>query len=134
MAFSGAPVAQPDHAARAVRAALGMQAAMKRFNAERGGCYPMDMRIGVNSGLAIVGDIGARERRDYTVIGDTVNTASRLESSVCEPGQVVIGPRSRELVGNAFRLEALEPRTLKGKQVPLQPYRVIQPDAGAGSS
>jgi adenylate cyclase len=81
MAFWGAPEDQPDHAARACRAALAMAAALAADNRSRAaaGEAPVRLRIGIHSGPAIVGNIGAPGRINYTVIGDTVNVAQRLE-------------------------------------------------------
>jgi len=81
MAFWGAPEDQPDHAARACRAALAIAAALAADNRDRAvaGQAPVRLRIGIHSGPAIVGNIGAPGRVNYTVIGDTVNVAQRLE-------------------------------------------------------
>ena len=81
MAFWGAPLDQPDQAARACRAALRQQAALKELNRQFAGLDlpPLSMRIGLHTGDAIVGNLGSAKRFDYTVIGDTVNLASRLE-------------------------------------------------------
>ena len=125
MAVFGAPLTQDDHAQRAIRAALNMQAALVELNSS--GLYdlPIGMRIGLNSGLVVAGDIGAPDRKDYSVIGDTVNVASRLESSVAESGQVVVGPRTQALAKDTFRFEALPEIRLKGKERTIQPYRVL---------
>ncbi len=82
MAYFGAPVAQPDHAARAVRCALGMQRALDTLNDAdaRSGNDRLRMGIGVHTGTAVAGDIGTESRREFTVIGDAVNVASRLEA------------------------------------------------------
>jgi len=81
MVYFGAPVAQPDQAGRAVRCALGMQQALATLNRQGGALAspPLRMGIGVHTGLAVVGDIGAESRREFTVIGDAVNVAARLE-------------------------------------------------------
>ena len=86
MAFFGAPFDQPDHAERAVAAAWEMSEALDAINSELPEDRRVSMRIGVNTGPAIVGDIGSQKRRDYTVVGDTVNVASRLESTIASAG------------------------------------------------
>ena len=124
MAFFGAPLPMADHAERAVEAALQMQEALARLNDAREGVRPIQMRIGVNSGSVVVGDIGSPARKDYTVIGDVVNIASRLESSVARPGQVVIGESTWEAVRHAYTAEALDEVLLKGKRKSVRPYLV----------
>lgn len=126
MVFFGAPFDQHDHAERAVRTALSMQALLARFNSERPGEPPIEMRIGVNTGRAVVGDVGALQRRDYTAIGDAVNVASRLESKVALPGWIVVGPQTHARLGDACEREALPPVRLKGKSVEIVPYRVLR--------
>lgn len=125
MAIFGAPVSQEDHALRAVRAATRMQQELDRYNLEVFGDHKIRMRIGVNSGPAVAGEIGSSKRRDYTVIGDTVNVASRLESSVAKPHQVVIGERTYESVKDVITCEPLEPCSVKGKARPIQSYLVV---------
>jgi class 3 adenylate cyclase len=137
MAFFGAPLAMPDHAERAVEAALRMQEALAALNEAREGVRPIQMRIGVNSGSVVVGDIGSPQRKDYTVIGDVVNIASRLESSVAKPGQVVIGEATWQAARNAFVCEPLEEVLLKGKRQSVRPYLVrgrIQAEDEAGET
>jgi adenylate cyclase len=124
MAFFGAPLAMPDHAERAIEAALRMQEALAALNAAREGFRPIQMRIGVNSGNVVVGDIGSPQRKDYTVIGDVVNIASRLESSVAKPGQVIIGETTWSAAKHAFRCDPLEEVRLKGRQKTVRPYWV----------
>ncbi|MCH7866845.1 MAG: FHA domain-containing protein [Myxococcales bacterium] len=125
MAFFGAPLAQPDHAERAVRAALRMQALLADVNANTNKGRFISMRIGINSGPVVVGDIGSPQRKDYTVIGDVVNIASRLESSVAQPGQVVIGPRTYRQVAPLFHCEELEAVRLKGRIRTVKPHLVL---------
>ncbi len=124
MAFFGAPLAMPDHAERAIEAALRMQEALTTLNAARQGVRPMQMRIGVNSGNVVVGDIGSPQRKDYTVIGDVVNIASRLESSVAQPGQIIIGEATWAAAKHAFRCDPLDEVRLKGRQKSVRPYWV----------
>jgi adenylate cyclase len=126
MAFFGAPLPMEDHAERAVRAALQMQIALAELNASSPNMRDLRMRVGINSGLVVVGDIGSPQRKDYTVIGDVVNTASRLESSVAEPGQVVIGRPTFECVGQNFEIRPLEEVRVRGKQQTVHPYLVVR--------
>ena len=126
MAFFGAPLAMPDHAERAIEAALRMQAALAEVNASREGVRPIQMRIGVNSGNVVIGDIGSPQRMDYTVIGDVVNIASRLESEVAQPGQVIIGEATHAAARHAFRFEAMDEVRLKGRRKTVRPYLVVE--------
>lgn len=126
MAFFGAPLPMADHAARAVECALRMQERLADLNAESTSTRAFEMRIGINSGPVIVGDIGSPQRKDYTVIGDVVNTASRLESSIAEPGDVVVGHATFEHVRDQFACEALPEVFVKGKQQRVRPYRAIR--------
>ena len=125
MAFFGAPLPLSDHAERAVKAALELQEELAELNIESLYSQKLSLRIGINSGVVVVGDVGSPQRKDYTVIGDVVNTASRLESFVAEPGQTVVGQNTYELVRERFRMEALEPAQLKGKSRLVQPYLVL---------
>lgn len=124
IAVFGAPVTQSDHAERAVRTALLMQQELEELNRKHADRRPLTMRIGINSGPVTAGDIGSPRRKDYTVIGDTVNVASRLESTVAKPGQVVIGPTTYDMVKARFTCHALAPIPLKGKNELVQPYLV----------
>jgi len=124
MAIFGAPVAQPDHAAKAVRAAIMMHEQLKQLNESLTGMPPLAIRVGINSGPVIAGDIGSPTRRDYTVIGDTVNVASRLEASVAQPGHVVIGPETRRLLGDTISCESLGTVALKGRSQEVEAWLV----------
>jgi len=126
MAFFGAPLPMPDHAARAVECALRMQERLADFNTEFSSTRAFEMRIGINSGHVIVGDIGSPQRKDYTVVGDVVNTASRLESSIAEPGEVVIGHATYERIHDRFVCKALPEVFVKGKQKRVRPYQAIR--------
>lgn len=124
MAFFGAPLPQDDHAERAVRAAVEMHEVLQTCSQRLSDGPPLRMRIGVNSGKAVVGDIGSIDRMDYTVIGDVVNVAQRLESFVAEPGQVVIGARTRAKLPEQFDCHPLAERYLKGKEKSSRPFLV----------
>lgn len=127
MAFFGAPVPQSDHAARAVRAAVEIQRDLAAWNRERSaqGLPAFNARVALNSGPVVVGDIGSARRVDYTVLGNTVNVAARLESGVARPGDVVVGPETHRLLNGAFATEPLGELQLKGLQQKIQAYRVV---------
>ena len=132
MAFFGAPSPDPNHAVNAVEAAIAMQEALAFLNQNRPEGYPeLQMRIGINSGEAFAGDIGCEKRMDYTVMGSTVNLASRLESGVAKACQIVIGPRTAELLPPGFQLEARDPVTLKGIEQEIRPLEVKWADHDA---
>jgi adenylate cyclase len=136
MAFFGAPLAQEDHAARAVRAGLMMRRLVQAWNASRQaeGLPDVFIRIGVNSGPAVVGNVGTEKRVDYTVLGTAVNIASRLESGVAKPGQLVISQNTLDMVGNAFRVQSLGEFPLKGLQQRMPVYAVEDGETSTGSS
>lgn len=115
---------ESEHAARAIRAALSMQCALDDYNAAHATIAPLRLRVGINSGGVLLGDIGSVKRKDYTVIGDTVNVASRLESSVAQPGQVVVGPRTKQLAESHFLFQELPPAKVKGKAELITAYAV----------
>lgn len=116
-------------AERAVRAALAMQAAMTGFNAGRP--IKLSMRIGINTGPLVRGDLGSRfVRRDYTVIGDTVNRANRYEMT-CPPDRVLISQSTRDALGDRVQVAEVLDLTLKGVAEPVTGYVVeaLVPDA-----
>ena len=125
VAFFGAPDPQSDHPSRAVKAAIAMQKHLARFNEEHPNWPDLQMRIGINSGIATVGDVGSQARRDYTVIGDTVNTASRLESQVATPGEIIVGPDTAHQLETSIVKEAQEPVSVKGKNKLVEPWKII---------
>jgi class 3 adenylate cyclase/tetratricopeptide (TPR) repeat protein len=110
MALFGAPVAHEDDAERAVRAGLGMQAAMDEVNDGLPDGAHFALRVGVNTGEVLAGAVGDA----YTVVGDTVNVASRLQSAA-RPGSVTVGERTMRATDAAVEYSALEPLDLKGK-------------------
>ncbi len=112
---------QPDHAARAVRAGLALQRETARI-VERHPGWPR-FRVGVNSGEAMVGLVGTRGGRGYTVISDTVNLASRLESQA-KAGQVVVGAETYRALPEGTKVEPLGEVHVKGKEAPIEAYVV----------
>ncbi len=132
MAFWGAPDAVDDAPARAVRAAAAIQQALAADNAQRqaAGLPPVRMRIGIHTGPTIVGDIGAPTRINYTVVGDTVNTAQRLESLGKEIAPeaesiTLISEQVKAEIGDAFHVEMAGSFRMKGKQQEVAVYRLI---------
>ncbi len=124
LAVFGAPLDQPDHATRAVSAAIAMRAELARANLERPQ-NPIHMRIAINSGRALTGDIGSPKRREFTVLGDVVNTASRMEGGVAKPDQIVISKNTRDRIGHAFDVRSLGGVTLRGRDSELECFEVI---------
>jgi class 3 adenylate cyclase len=120
-AVFGAPTPRPDHAVRALRAA---RAILERTSHLAG--PPTSgprFRIGVNSGPALVGNIGSDEYRNFTAIGDTTNVAARLQG-VAGAGEVVIGPETARLIGDAAHVEPLGAITVKGRGQPVEAFRM----------
>ena len=124
MATFGAPVAHEDDAERAVRAGLAMQDAMVEINEGLTSAHGISfsLRVGVNSGEVAAGALGA----DYTVIGDTVNVAARLQQAA-EPGAVLVGERTARATRAAFRYRELEPLRLKGRAEPVRAWAAVSP-------
>jgi adenylate cyclase len=116
LAVFGAPLPQDDHATKAVRSALEMRRVLAQLNARHPDRQPLDMRIAIHTGRALTGDIGSPMRREFTVLGDAVNTAARLESTVAQPGQIVVSGATLARVGNAFKVTPLGPIMLRGRQ------------------
>ena len=125
MAVFGAPLRQADHARRAVATALAMQRTLDDLNRLRPQEPALQSRIGINSGRVVAGDIGSPLHKSYTVIGDVVNIASRLETSVALPGQIVIGQPTYEQVRERHVCEPLGDVQLRGKRQSIQAYRVV---------
>ena len=124
MAVFGAPYFQEDHAERAVTVALEMMGRLHELNKERGG-EPIQMRMGINSGSALSGPIGSGKRRDFTVLGDTVNIASRIESMIAKAGKIVIGEKTHDLVEGKFEVKDMGTVALKGKEKNVRVYEVV---------
>ncbi|WP_436763347.1 adenylate/guanylate cyclase domain-containing protein [Streptosporangium sp. V21-05] len=119
LALFNAPARQEDHALAAVRAGLAMQEAAEEIAAGMPG-YPR-FRIGVNTGEALVGNIGSPELRGFNAMGDCVNVAARLEG-IAEPGSVVIGQTTLDLIGPQAKTRSLGRLNLKGREQPVHAY------------
>jgi class 3 adenylate cyclase/predicted ATPase len=127
MAVFGAPISHEDDAERAVHAALAMQASIVRLNDDLDRKYRvrLSLRIGVNTGEVVAGFLAGDVQRAYTVVGDAVNTAQRLESAA-PLGQVLVSETTRRLAMHRFEFERRDPIVLKGKSEPVVTYRVVR--------
>jgi class 3 adenylate cyclase/tetratricopeptide (TPR) repeat protein len=127
MALFGAPIAHEDHAQRAVHAALGMQRVLQGYGAElqRTRGITFRVRMGLNTGLVVVGSIGDNLRMDYTAVGDTTNLASRMVH-LAESGHVVIAEDTHRAVSGYFVTRPLGERAIKGKAEPVNAYEVVR--------
>jgi adenylate cyclase len=126
MAFWGAPAANPDHALGACRAALACQRALRMSGLADDNGRPLGVRIGINSGSVLVGNIGSEVRLNYTVIGDAVNVASRLEGVNKQYGtQIIIGEETRRLAGDRIRVRELDRLAVYGRAAGLQIYELL---------
>ena len=128
MAFFGAPVPRADHPVRACQAALDHLAVLDELRPRwESGAWPeLDVRVGVNTGDMLVGNVGGDEGRDYTVIGDAVNLASRLEGANKEYGtRILVSEAVRDEVGAAFELRELDLLQVKGKDRPVRVFELL---------
>ncbi len=126
MVFYGAPEAQPDHALRCVRAAIEMQLKCRELKArwEPVGRLSLRVRIGINTGEAVVGDLGSARRMEYTVLGSDVNLAQRLESNAPVEG-IMISEATYRYVKDEVPIRPLEPIKVKGLETPVVVYEVL---------
>jgi adenylate cyclase len=127
MAVFGAPVSKPDDAVRAVRAAMRMRLALAELNQRLvlRGVSPLRTGIGIHTGEVVAGNIGSEQRMEYTVIGDAVNLASRLETSTKElQVDVLISEDTYELVKNTCETRPIGQITVKGRVEPVMTYAV----------
>jgi len=122
LAVFGAPFEQPQHARRAVDAALAMRKALAAMNRAQDG-PKLEMRISINSGIALTGDIGSPRRREFTVLGDVVNTASRMEE-LAGPGEIVISGATHAKLGAGITVRPLGARAIRGRTTPLELFAV----------
>lgn len=135
MAVFGAPQVQPDHAERALRCAMAMQARQLALNEEAAAHSEpsLFMGIGVNTGTVIAGTIGGAGRLEYTVMGDAVNVASRLQGEALG-GEILTTADTIDAAGTAIRSESAGPRQVKGRNQPVQTHRILADLAPAKTS
>lgn len=124
MAVFGVPFPQADHATRAVKTAIEMFQALDDLNLSGALPFTLAMRIAINSGKVVAGDIGSEKRMDYTVLGSTVNIASRIESGIAQAGEIVIGEKTKAMIGDTFRTSDLGVIPLRGLSTPMNLFRV----------
>ncbi|AWO92848.1 MULTISPECIES: adenylate/guanylate cyclase domain-containing protein [Bradyrhizobium] len=128
LALFGAPAAHEDDPERAVRAALDMIDRTARLS-ERAKAYagsPLLLHVGINTGHVVAGGLGAGVAKSYSVTGDTVNTAQRLQS-MAAPGEVLVGPLTHRLTRHAFSYDSLGEVSLKGKMGSVLVHRLKEP-------
>jgi class 3 adenylate cyclase len=138
MALFGAPVAHENDSERALRAALDLYEAVERFASERG--LSLAMHFGIETGTVVAGGLGSDRHQQYSVLGDTVNLAARLEDA-SSAGEILVGPHAHHLTEGLFEFEALAPLSLKGKSEPVHTFRLqrlkkagqVRPEAGLRS-
>jgi adenylate cyclase len=138
MAVWNAPQSQPEHALLAVKAAWEAQQKLAELRQRDTRPLPVQFGIGINTGIAVAGNVGSAGRSEYTVIGDSVNTASRICSST-PGGEVWIGAETYNQAKDYIETEKLEPQSLKGKAAPITVYRVtalrpVTPQSKSGPS
>lgn len=132
MAFWNAPTPVPDHADRALRCAIMMQRKMGEMNQRRIAADPeaetMAVRIGINTGVAVVGNVGGKDRFDYSAIGDPINLGARLEPANKTYGTLVMASEHTIEQANKadFRIRVLDYMTVKGKLEPVNVYEILE--------
>jgi len=126
LAFFGAPISHEDDPQRAVLAGLAMTEGIQKYRQqiEKQRNLAFDVRIGINTGLVVVGEIGSNLRAEYTVMGDAVNLAARMEQTA-QPGTIQISGYTYKLIAPLFKFESLGMIDVKGKTEPVPAYRVV---------
>lgn len=124
MAVFGAPIERENDAERAVMAALEMRKALVEMMKEIEPDRRFSITTGINTGRAVAGNLGSPKRMDYTVIGDTVNTAARLQS-IAQPNQILVGETTYEEVKGKFRIKEIGKKKVKGKAKEISAFEVM---------
>lgn len=128
MAAFGVPMAHDDDEDRGVRAAISMISSMEKWNEQRVavGKNPVDMGIGLNTGIVVTGNIGSPKRMDYTMIGDGVNLAARLESACKQySARILISEFTFKKLRGTYRIREIDYVVVKGKTQPVGIYEVL---------
>jgi class 3 adenylate cyclase/tetratricopeptide (TPR) repeat protein len=132
MALFGAPIALEDAPQRAIRSSLAIHREMTKFSdsiiKEKKNISPLKMRIGIHTGMVVVGTLGNNLRVEFKAVGDTVNLASRIEN-LAESGITLVSEETFKLTEGLFRFEAVGARPIKGKKEPVYVYQVIAPSS-----
>jgi class 3 adenylate cyclase len=133
LAFFGAPVAHEDDPERAVRAGLEIQAAAREYGRAIKASYGVDfdVRVGINTGLAVLAVVGDEIKTEYTAMGDTTNVAARLQGAAA-PGTVLISANTYHLVKELFEFEPRGAIEVKGRSMPVETYEAVAPRAVPG--
>ena len=126
MCVFGAPIAHPDHTARAVKTAIDMRTALTELSKRRSirGLDPFEVGIGVALGEVVAGTVGTEERMEYTVIGDSVNVAARLQGHA-KAGSILLSRRTYEAVHDLVEARSRGPLKVKGKEEEVEVYEVL---------
>jgi len=126
MAFWGAPAVTATHAEQAVAAAIGMSAALEELRGQLGTLgETLEIGIGIHTGRAVVGFIGSNDRLDYTVIGDTVNLASRIEGMTKGIARVLVSEATRDAVGDRYKWRDCGSHKVKGRETPVRLFEPV---------
>lgn len=130
MAWFNAPIAQPDHAIRSVRAALKIRESIEALHRVFPPEHCLSVGVGINFGEAVLGLVGTETRLEYTAIGDSVNTAKRIQENSA-PNQILICQATYDVVKDEIDVRPVEPIAAKGKREPVQIYEVLGYRAGS---
>jgi adenylate cyclase len=124
MAWFNVPVRQPDHALRAVRAALGIRTALEKLHQQLAVEYRLSFGVGIHTGEAVLGLVGSEKRMEFTAIGDSINTAKRIQENSA-PGQILVTQAVIDLLQGRGIYQPVEPILAKGKRDPIPVFELI---------
>ncbi len=124
MVLFGVPKALEDAPQKAVNTAIELRNRLYKFNGDKKLAIPLNIHIGINTGFVLAGMVGGSAKQEYTVMGDTVNIASRLEDA-SQVGQILVGPATYKATKTGFKYKTLQPIALKGKAEPVPVYELL---------